>query len=157
MADLLVFGWCHGCFSVPTGAHASNKHVCESYGSKNNSVYPFEASLAPGCHPGFSYAWARRRMHARATRTAHGRALGGTASRALEHQLSPRSSARCPIPMGPPKIADGLSEKRWPRAQAFLGRFSSRASAVLEPFLGTRVPNFSFQAIIFLKLYERGR
>ena len=31
---LLVFGWCHGCFSVATGAHASDAHVCESYGSK---------------------------------------------------------------------------------------------------------------------------
>ena len=110
---LLQFGWCHGCFSVPTGAQASNKHVCESYGSKNNFVYPFEASLAPGCHPGFSYAWARAGARARATRarTAHGRALGGTASRALEHEQGPPSSARCPIPVRPPKIVDDLSEK----------------------------------------------
>ena len=67
---LLMFGWCHACFSVPTAAHASNAHVCESYGSKNNFVYPFEAPLAPGRHPGFSYAWARAgaRAHARRAR-----------------------------------------------------------------------------------------
>ena len=52
---LLMFGWCHACFSVPTAAHASNAHVCESYGSKNNSVTLFEARLTPGCEPGFMY------------------------------------------------------------------------------------------------------
>jgi hypothetical protein len=53
-------------FSVPTGAQASNKHVCDSFGSKKNYVTIFEAPPAPGCHPGFSYAWVRvgARAHA---------------------------------------------------------------------------------------------
>ena len=54
----------------------------------------------------------RARVRARAhAGMAHGRAFGGTASRALEHQQGLPSSAPCPIPVRPPKIVDDLSEK----------------------------------------------
>ena len=62
-------------------------------------------------------------------RMVHGRALGGTASLALEHRQGLPSSAPCPVPVGPPAISSG-----WPIGEA-LATGSSVWWPFFEPFL----------------------